>query len=498
MSPALLFFLLFVVMTLSITAWAARRTRSAGDFYTAGGRVPGWQNGLALAGDYLSAAAFLGAAGMYFGQGYDSLVYAVGTLAGWPLLLLLLAEKLRALGRYTVADVLASRFDDTGLRLTSTGSALAVTLFYLIVQMVGAGKLVELLFGLPYLLSVLIVGGLMVVYVSVGGMLATTWVQMIKATLMFACALGLGMGVLAQFDHSPAALFKAAAAAHPAGSALFLPSPALSDPVEVLSLGVGLTLGLLGLPHVLMRFFTVRDARAARQSAAWATLLVALFFALNIVIGYGAVALVGPEPAFHDATGKLVGGGNMAAIHLAGLVGGEGLKGFVSAVAFATILAVVAGLTMAGASAVSHDLYAGWLRRGRVDEKRELAVSRAATLGLGLMAIALSTLFQNQNIAFLMGLAFALAASANFPVLVLTLFWKRLTARGARWGALSGILAALAAILTGPAVWTGVLALGPAPFPYANPALCTVPLAFAAAWLGTLTDPTAKRALAHS
>jgi cation/acetate symporter len=480
---AAVFFIGFVILTLAITAVASRRSGSTGAFYTAGGRIRGWVNGFALAGDYLSAASFLGAAGLYYSFGFDSTVYAVGTLAGWPLLMLLMAGRLRALGRYTVADVLAHRFPDRRVRLMTSLSSLTVTVFYLIVQMVGAGKLIELLFGLPYLAAVLLVGLLMVCYVALGGMLATTWVQLLKAVLMLGCGLALTASVLAYFG-SPQALFDAAAAAVPA-RAIFLPSHALAKPVDVLSLGLGLTLGLLGLPHVLMRFFTVADARTARASAVWATGLVALFFVLNIVIGYGAIALLTPLAPYHDAAGKLIGGSDMAAIHLAHLLGGPTLEAWIAAVAFATILAVVAGLTMAGASAISHDLYAAWLRRGRADEASELRVSRWATVALGLVAIALSTYFRQQNIAFLLGLAFAISAAGNFPVLVLALHWSRLTARGAWWGGLTGIAASLCLIVTGPAVWVGVLGHARPLFPYANPALFAVPLAFAAAWLGS-------------
>ncbi|OHX12748.1 cation acetate symporter [Chromobacterium sphagni] len=483
MSHAQLLFLALILLTLAITAAARRRTASLNDFYTAGGHLPAWQNGVALAGDYLSAAAFLGAAGMYLGQGYDSLAYAVGTLAGWPLLLLLLAEPLRRRGRYTVAGVLSQRFDHTGVRLVSIAGSLTVTLCYLIVQLVGAGKLIELLFGLPYLAAVGLVGALMMVYVALGGMLATTWVQISKASLLFACALLLAAGVLSRFGGSPAALFDAAEKLR--GAAAFLPSQALADPVEVLSLGLGLSLGLLGLPHVLMRFFTVADERAARRSVSIATWLVAAFFVLNIVIGYGAMVLVGPAAQFHGADGKLLGGGNMAALHLAGLLGGETGGALVAAVAFATILAVVAGLAMAGASAVSHDLYAVWLKRGQADPRQELNVSRLATLGLGLLAIALSTRFQQLNIAVMMGLAFAIAASANFPLLLLALHWPGLTARGAVWGGAAGIAGSLLLIVCGPAVWMAALGHAKPLFPYSNPALFSLPLAFAAAWLGS-------------
>lgn len=490
MTAARIFFLLFVASSLLLTLLAARRTRSAADFYTAGGQLPAWQNGLALAGDYLSAAAFLGAIGMYLGQGYDSLVYAVGTLAGWPLLMLLLADKLRTLGRYSVADVLASRFDDRRVRLMSIISSLTVTVFYLIVQLVGAGKLLQLLFGLPYLAAVLLVVGLMVLQVALGGMLATSWVQMIKAGLMLLCALLLAAGVLQRFDGSPAQLF-AAVSGLEHGRAL-LPSAVLSDPVDSVSLGLGLSLGLLGLPHILMRFFTVADARTARRSVGWATGVIALFFILNIIIGYGALLLVAPNGSFHDAAGKLLGGGNMAALHLASLLGGPWLQALIASVAFATILAVVAGLAMAGASAVSHDLYALWLCQGRADPRREWQLSRLSVLLLGLLAVLLSTLFQNLNIALLVGLAFAIAASSNFPVLLLALHWRGLSARGALAGGYGGMLASLLCIIAGPTVWVGMLG-HPAPlFPYANPALFCVPLAFAAAWLGSQNRPEAN------
>ena len=504
MSAASIFFLLFVTTSLLLTWQAARRTRSAADFYTAGGQLPAWQNGLALAGDYLSAAAFLGSIGMYLGQGYDSLVYAVGTLAGWPLLMLLLADKLRTLGRYSVADVLASRFDDRRVRLMSIISSLTVTVFYLIVQLVGAGKLLQLLFGLPYLAAVLLVVGMMVLQVALGGMLATSWVQMLKATLMLLCALLLAGGVLQRFDGSPTQLF-AAVGRLEHGRAL-RPGKALADSLDALSLGLGLSLGLLGLPHILMRFFTVADARAARRSVGWATGLIGLFFLFNIIIGYGALLLVAPDGRFHDAAGKLLGGGNMAALHLASLLGGPWLQALIAGVAFATILAVVAGLAMAGASTASHDLYALWLCRGAADPRREWQLSRLAVLLLGLLAVLLSTLFQNLNIAFLVGLAFAIAASSNFPVLLLALNWRGLSARGALAGGYGGMLAALLCIITGPTVWVGMLGRPGPLFPYANPALFSVPLAFAAAWLGSrgsgrsspLTPPPQAQTLQHT
>lgn len=474
--------LLLVLLTLLITGWSARKTQSTAQFYTAGRSVSGWQNGLALAGDYLSAAAFLGAAGLVVSQGYDSLIYAVGTLAGWPLLLLLLAEKLRERGCFTVADVLAQRFPEPSVRMMSACCSLLIVVFYLIVQMVGAGKLIELLFGIPYLSAVLAIGLLMLVYVALGGMLATTWVQIIKACLMLACGLALAFGVLQHSDFSLSRLLAQAIATHPSGAGVLLPSKMLSSPWEVMSLAVGLVLGLLGLPHVLMRFFTVPDARAARNSVCWATGVIALFFSLNVIIGAGAIVWVSKNPLYLDLHGKLRGGSNMAAVHLAQAMGGAPLQGIVAAVVFATILAVVAGLTMAGASTISHDLYASIWRRGQTDERQELRVSRWATLGLALSAIFLSTLFQQQNVAILFGLAFAMAASGPFPVLLLSLFWPGLTARGAVAGGITGLAGASLMIIFGPAVWVAVLGHAHPLFPLVNPALFSVSLAFLSAW----------------
>jgi len=401
---------------------------------------------------------------------------------GWPLLMLLFAEKLRELGRYTVADVVASRFAGKDVRLMTAANSLTVTLLYLVVQMVGAGKLMGLLFGLPYGAAIVLVGGLMLLSVLMGGMTATTWVQALKAVLLFACSLLLSFLVLWRFG-SLGGLFEAAVAMR--GSAVFLPSPALANPWEVVSLGIGLTLGLLGLPHVLMRFFTVPDPRTAKRSAGLAGALIALFFALNIVIGYGALALVSANPAYTDASGRIAGGSNMAAVHLAHTLGGSSLEGLVAAVALAAILAVVAGLAMSGASTLAHDLYGQVFAARDIGEARKVRVSRAATLGLGLMAMALSTLVQHLNIAFLMGLAFAVAASSHFPVLLLTLFWRGFTPQGAIAAGLTGSLAALACIVAGPTVWVAILG-NPAPlFPLENPALVSVPLALLAGFAGS-------------
>ncbi|MGE7414441.1 cation/acetate symporter ActP [Methylobacterium tarhaniae] len=472
-------FLVFVAVTLGITAKAARRgTRTASDFYAAGGSLGGVQNGLAIAGDYTSAATFLGVTALVYGSGYDGMIYAVGFLVGFPMILFLIAEPLRNLGRYTFADVVAYRLSEVPVRLVAGLNTLVIVLLYLIAQMVGAGKLIELLFGLPYATAVALVGVLMMLYVAFGGMRATTWVQIIKAVLLLlGTALMAGL-ILARFGFSPEALFARAVALHPKSHAIMAPGGLVRDPVSALSLGVALIFGTAGLPHILMRFFTVADARQARLSVLVATGFITVFYTLLFVLGFGAIALVLGEPAFTDAAGKLIGGSNMVALHLADRLGGAPLLGFISAVAFATILAVVSGLAIAGASAASHDLYARVLRRGRASEAEEVRVSKGATVVISLCAMALGLAFENQNIAFLVGLVFAIAASANFPVLVLSVSWPGLTTRGAVAGSLAGLVCALGLMILGPGIWSTVLGLGAAPFPYDNPALFSVPLAF--------------------
>lgn len=474
---ALIFFSLFAALSLGITLHARKHNRSAAAFYTADRRIGSWQNGLALAGDYLSAAALLGGIGLYLTHGYDSLFYAVATLLGWPLLLLLLAEKLRAEGCYTVGDIVRRRFGSRRIRLLTAGNTLAVSSSYLIVQMVGAGKLIELLFGLPYLPAVLLTATLTMLYVTVGGMLATSRVQMVKALLMLGCGIYLTYAVLQNADFSLSRLTITAITTHPDGTAIMLPSPLLRDPLEVCSLALGLTLGLLGLPHVLMRFFTVADVRAARISACCATGIIALFFTLNALIGLGAIALLGTPTA---------GGGNMALIHLSRILGGDWLAGLVAAVAFAAILAVMAGLTLAGASAIGHDLYANLFSGEQTSQHTELRLSRGAAIALTATAAGVSVIFQQQNIAFLLGLAFAIAAAANFPLLFLTLYWPSLTERGAFACGATGLVGSIICIGLGPSVWIPLGGFEQALIPYANPALFTVLAAFFAAWLFSL------------
>ncbi|AXQ95639.1 cation acetate symporter [Cereibacter azotoformans] len=485
---AISMFLFFVAATLVLTAWAARRTKSASDFYTAGGGITGFQNGLAIAGDYMSAAAFLGVSGMVFGKGVDGVFYTVGWTVGWPLILFMIAERLRNLGRYTFADVASFRLEQTRIRTLSAFGALTVVIFYLIAQMVGAGKLIQLLFGLDYAYAVILVGVLMMLYVTFGGMLATTWVQIIKAVLLLSgCTLLVLLG-LSHFGFDPEVMMQAAVDNHAAHEAILAPSSSISDPITAISLALALMCGPAGLPHILMRFFTVPDAKEARKSVFYATGFIGYFFMLAVTIGFLAITLVGTNPDYLDAAGALVGGGNMAAIHLSEEVGGDVFLGFISAVAFATILAVVSGLALSGASAVSHDLYARVIKKGAASDKTEMMVSRIATLVLGVLAIGLGLVFENQNIAFMVSLAFGLAASVNFPVLFLSIFWKDMTTRGAFIGGLMGLVSAVACVVLGPTVWVKVLGFETAIFPWEQYALFSMTAAFSGIWFFSVTD----------
>lgn len=497
----------FVLLTLAITAWAARRTKSRADFYSAGGGITGFQNGLAIAGDFMSAASFLGISAQIYADGYDGLIYSIGFLVGWPVILFLLAERLRNLGRYTFADVASFRFAQPPVRAYAAFSTLAVVLFYLIAQMVGAGQLIKLLFGLPYGWAVAIVGVLMTLYVLFGGMIATTWVQIVKAVLLLGCATFMALAVLWRFGFSPEALFARAvqvktALAADAGTAdaaakgrsIMGPGNFVKDPISALSFGMALMFGTAGLPHILMRFFTVPDAKQARTSVLWATGWIGYFYILTFIIGFGAIVLVATDPTFLDAAGALKGGGNMAAVHLSNAIGGNLFLGFVSAVAFATILAVVAGLTLAGASAVSHDLYATVIRHGAADAKAELKVSRITVVVLAIVAILLGILFEKQNVAFMVSLAFALAASGNFPVLLLSMLWKNCTTRGAVAGGTVGVVLALLLTILSPAIWVTILGNKAAIYPYSSPTLFSMPLAFFVIWLVSTLDKSPRAA----
>lgn len=489
---AIAIFAVFVAATLFITKWAAARTRSRSDFYTAGGNIKGWQNGLAIAGDYMSAASFLGISALVFGSGFDGLIYSIGFLVGWPVIMFLMAERLRNLGRFTFADVAAYRLQRTPIRVLAASSTLVVVAFYLIAQMVGAGQLIKLLFGLDYSTAVLLVGMLMVIYVLFGGMLATTWVQIIKAALLLGGASFIALMVMARYGFSFEALFSKAIEVHGKHEAIMRPGTLVKDPVSAISLGLALMFGTAGLPHILMRFFTVSNAREARKSVLYATGLIGYFYILTFIIGFGAIVLVGTDPAYLDGSGGLRGGSNMAAVHLAHAIGGDAMLGFISAVAFATILAVVAGLAVSGAAAVSHDLYANVFAHGRASEKQELRVTKAATLALGVLAIALGIAFEKQNVAFMVGLAFAVAASTNFPILILSMMWKGLTTRGATVGGALGLVIAVTLTVLGPTVWVKVLGHAQPIFPYDAPGLFSMAAAFAGCWLFSITDRSAR------
>lgn len=499
-------FIGFVSLTLAITYWASKRTVSAADFYSAGGGISAGQNGLAIAGDYMSAASFLGISGLVYTSGYDGLIYSVGWLVGWPVVTFLIAEQLRNLGKFTFADVASFRLGQTRIRILAACGSLVTVAFYLIAQMVGAGKLIQLLFGLDYWIAVVLVGGLMMVYVTFGGMKATTWVQIIKAVLLLFGATFMAGAVLYKFGFSPEALFAKATEVHPKKLAIMEPGSLISNPLSAISLGLALMFGTAGLPHILMRFFTVKDAQAARKSVFYATGFIGYFYILTFIIGFGAITLVSTDLAFLDAgilektksgIAAIKGGSNMAAIHLANAVGGNLFLGFISAVAFATILAVVSGLALAGASSISHDIYAMVIKDGKVNEQDEIRVSKIATLFLGVLAIILGIVFENQNVAFMVGLAFAIAASCNFPVLVMSIFWKGLTTRGALIGGLLGLISAVVGVILSPTVWEATLgfAKGSAPIKLDNPALFSMAIAFVGIWLFSVLDRSRQAAV---
>ncbi|QUN26289.1 cation acetate symporter [Cupriavidus sp. KK10] len=491
---AIVMFLVFVASTLLITRWAARNTHSVADHYAAGGKITAMQNGWAIAGDYMSAASLLGISALVFTSGYDGLIYSIGFLASWPIILFLIAEPLRNLGRFTLADVVSYRLQQRPIRAFSASSSIVIVLLYLVSQMVGAGKLVELLFGFNYTAAVVLVGVLMVIYVFFGGMLATTWIQIIKAVLLLAGAGFMAFMVLGRFGFSLNTLFAEAIAAHGKHAAIMSPGGLVSDPVSAVSLGLALIFGTAGLPHILMRFFTVADVKAARKSILYATGIVGSGYALIIIIGFGTIALVANDPLYHNASGAVIGGVNMVAVHLAHAVGGNVFLGFICAVAFSTILAVVAGLTLAGSSAISHDLYAKVLRQGTATDKDEMRVSRMTTLVLGVLSILLGILFEKQTIAFIVSLTFSIAASSNFPVLLLSIYWRGLTTRGAVVGGSLGLLTAVLLTVLSPTVWVQVLGHAKAIYPYEYPALFSMLVAFAGIYVFSVTDKSARGA----
>ncbi|MDB5634031.1 MAG: actP, partial [Tardiphaga sp.] len=458
------------------------------------------QNGLAIAGDFLSAAAFLGISALVYASGFDGLLYAIGFLTGWPIVLFMMSERMRNLGSFTFSDAAAFRLDRTPIRLVAATGSLVVVLFYLIAQMIGAGKVIELLFGVQYLVAVIGIGALMILYVTVGGMQATTWVQITKAALLLSGGTVMALAVLWHFDFSFAQLLAAASKIHPKGDAILAPGGLFAEPVSAISLGLALVFGTAGLPHILMRFFTVKDAASARKSVFYATTCVAYFCLVIPMLGFGAVAILMPDASYFNigASGQfnkitdLIGGPNMASIHLANAMGGPILFGFMSAVAFATILAVVAGLTLAGASAVSHDIYGQVIARGQATEAREVWVSKVAALAIGIVAVLLAYAFENQNVAFMAGLALAVAASCNFPVLAMAIFWRGTTTRGALAGGLAGLVASVSLVVLSKTVWVALFHFAVAPFPYDNPALFSMPLAFLCVWVFSVTDRSAR------
>ncbi len=494
---AIVMFALFVLFTLYITKVAAAKTKSAADFYTGGGGITGFQNGLAIAGDYMSAASFLGISGLVFANGFDGLIFSIGWLVGWPVITFLMAERLRNLGKFTFADVASYRFAQTPVRVFAASASLVIVAFYMIAQMVGAGQLIKVLFGLEYMYAEILVGIIMLMYVLFGGMTATTWVQIIKACMLLGGATFMAVAVLLQFGFSPEALFAKAVEVHSKHDAIMAPGALIKDPISAISVGMALMFGTAGLPHILMRFFTVPNAKEARKSVAWATTWIGYFYILTFIIGFGAITNLIQNPGDFYVGGELAkglkGGGNMAAVHLAKAVGGDLFLGFISAVAFATILAVVAGLTLSGASAVSHDLYASVFNKGCSSEQ-ELRVSKMATIALGVLAIVLGIAFEKENVAYMVMLAFTIACSSNFPVLFMSVLWKNCTTRGAVVGGFVGL--ALAAVLTvgSAAVWEAVLKnpKGSAWFPYNSAAIFSMTAAFFTIWLVSILDNSAQ------
>ena len=493
-SVAIAMFLAFVVATIGISYWASKRTRSSSDFYNAGGNITGLQNGTAIAGDFMSAASFLGITALMFAYGMDGLIFAIGAFAGWPMMLYLLAKRIRNMGSYTFTDVVSQRLERTRIKVVAIVGTITVVIMYLIAQMVGAGKLIELLFGLPYEVAIITVSVLVITYVTFGGMLATTWVQIIKAILLLIGATTIAVLVMYQAGFSLDALFAGAVDKHPKGEAILSHGALFGDPIQVATVLVSMMFGVLGLPHILMRLFTVPSMREAKSSVFYASVFIGYFYLLIVIIGFGTVFLLYDNPSVF-ADGKLIGGGNMAAIHLSRIVGGNLLMGFMSAVAFATILAVVAGLTVSGSAAISHDLYAGIICKGNPDPAKELRLTRITSISIGVIAVGLGILFENENVGFLATMPMVVAASVNFPILFLALFWSGTTTRGAILGAAVGLVSSIVLIVIGPQVWVSALGFEAPLFPYNFPALFTMPLAFFTMWFFSVTDQSDRAEL---
>ncbi len=489
---AMVTFLLFVFSTLLITWWAARRTRSRKEFYVAGGGITAWQNGIAISGDFMSAATFLGLTSLLFFSGTDGLMLAVGAVASWPVILFLVAERLRNLGRYTFIDVISFRLDQRPITMVAALGSLATVIFYLISQLVGAGKLIQLLFGLDYVWAVSGISMLMIAYVTFGGMLATTWVQIIKAFLLVLGCTLIALLMLQHYRFDLDAVFHSAVQVHPRGWDLVAPGGWLTEPVSVISLGLTALLGFIGLPHILMRIFTVKDAKTARKSAFYSIAVITYVNLLMLIVGFGAVSLIMFNPDYQNAAGGLAGGRNMVVLHTAHFLGGDVLLGFVSAVAFATILAVVSGLTISAAATIAHDLYAKSIKQGRASEKSELLVSRCAVIAIGMLAILFGIAFEHHNVIFITNMALAVAGSANAPILLLSMYWRGLTTRGAIYGCLAGLVSSVSLIILGPQVWVDVIGMEKPVFPYVYPTIVSAPLAFVTAWLLSRADNSAR------
>ena len=485
---AILIFVAFVVASLGITWWAAKRTHSTGEFYTAGGKITGMQNGFALAGDFMSAASFLGVTGLIFIGGADALYFVIGVVVSWAFILFAFADRMRNLGRYTFADVVAYRLQPNRLRMLASAGTLTVAIPYLIAQMVGAGSLIETLFGLPYFVAVLIVGGLMTVYVAFGGMLATTWVQVVKAVLLLVGATALFLIAMSQFGFNFDAMFARAVEVHPRGEVIVRPGGLYSDPISTLSIALAFVCGTAGLPHVLMRFFTVPDAKQARRSIGYAVVIIGYFQMLIVVVGFASIALLVGQAEYVDEFGRIAGGANMVSVYLARSVGGDIFYGLISAIAFATILAVVAGILLSASAAVAHDLYAKVIRRGEISDREEMTISRIVTVVLGVGTIGLSLWFRNINVGILATIALAVAASVNFPAIFLALFWKNLTTRGAVAGGLTGLVVVVGLIILSPIVWVNAFGNETAIFPYSYPTLFSVSAAFIVTIVVSLAD----------
>ncbi|MBW5445822.1 sodium/solute symporter [Cohnella sp. CFH 77786] len=485
MNTAFWLFLAIVALTLVITYYAARKTNSTNEFYTAGGGLTGWQNGLAIAGDYMSAASFLGIAGTIALAGFDGFFYSIGFLVAYLVVLYIVAEPLRNLGKYTVADMIAARFDEKRVRGVAAINTVVISTFYMIAQLVGAGLLIKLLLGWDYWLSVLVVGLLMTIYVVWGGMRATSWVQIIKAVLLMAGTLVLSLMVLGKFHFSITDMFEQMKTATPLKEAFLNPGNKYKNPLDTLSLNLALVLGTAGLPHILIRFFTVRDAKTARSSVVYATWIIGIFYIMTIFLGFGAAVFVG-----HEKIAAADKGGNMAAPLLAQALGGDFFFAFIAAVAFATILAVVTGLVLSAASAFAHDFYNHIVRGGKATEKEQMNVARWAAVGVAVLSIILALAASKLNVAFLVSVAFAIAASANLPVIVFTIFWRRFNTTGAVTGMLSGLMSAVILVAASPSVWNvkegAAIFTGEPWFPLANPGILSIPLGFLGAYIGTL------------